>query len=150
MESPYAGNNPKGSIPTHIIKISPLTSEYRQIFNIAVPVVKDDVVVNTLLNDSVQKNIPEGKTYNIRLLGLSPDIRYAFILSSFVLSFNGYIDSGRKLESMSVKYYYLIDIQNNQYHLISKYYKKNYTPLPSEAGFLNKRDWLISQASFLG
>lgn len=122
----------------YLIKYIPCINKHLDISRIDVPMTNDDYV-EKYVPFSREGGIPSNEEhYKITVLGLSPDIKYAIILSDYSITFDNFIDDKRKLDTLTCKSYFLYDIASNQYRKFSTYYKKYYKPLPSEGDTLIK------------
>jgi len=85
---------------------------------------EDDLMKSLLPNSTTDKIKPIDYVW---FLGMSPNQRYLFLSSTYGLQMKKTtIDSGRKLMTASVRYYYIYDRETKQNHLIDKLYRKTY------------------------
>jgi len=97
------------------------------------PLDQSDELLNSFLPNSALKTlVPE---VYMCVLSISPNQKYLFLTSQIILAIDNKkpkIDSGRKLQAVSVTFYFIHDKETNTDHLVGKIYKKYYSPIPKE------------------
>ena len=97
---------------------------------------QDDYMDSILSNSTSKKNEPSAFVW---VLGISPNRRFMFLSSVYTLEMKKpTIDSGRKLYTASLRFYYIYDRETKTNHLIDKMYRKVYHAIPKEGTILKE------------